>query len=83
MKKVKKLPRRKVKVNLLNPPPLAQPVDSPERIFGTPSSTGPMTPEGIAEMERSYNDFLALRKQRIMENIGRDTISEEPFLREE
>lgn len=92
MKKEKPPRRRKIKRNLLKSP--QGPIDpgAAERIFGPPlptrptpaSSVGrPFTAEEVAGMEQSYEDFLKLRRQRVEENIGRDTISEEPFNRDE
>ena len=81
MKKEKPIYKRKIKRSHLIAPGAPAPVTGAETMFGTPASSGPMTVEGIAEMERSYEDFLKLRHQRILENVGRDSQTE--FTREE
>lgn len=50
---------------------------------GTPLGTGPVSEESIAVMESEYASFLKLRRERVMEGIGRESLSDVPFSREE
>lgn len=50
--------------------------------YGTPRSSGPCSPKAVRAMERSYRQFLRLRRKRVLENIGLPE-SDRPFLREE